>query len=96
MIPSKRPTLGAFVLDGKGTVQLAQYEASKEWASIATPHGLKIGKKSVDYVSDGTKSFYESKANHANMGSTKMVKEILEKILKYHQQHQKWDEQWKD
>ncbi len=85
MIPLKRPTLGAFVLDGKGT----QYEASKEWASIATPHGLKIGKKNVVYVSDGTKSFYESKANHANMGSTKMVKEILEKILKYHQQHQK-------
>ncbi|EPK2240064.1 hypothetical protein MME03_003921, partial [Acinetobacter baumannii] len=60
---------------------MAQYEASKEWASIATPHGLKIGKKNVDYVSDGTKYFYESKANHANMGSTKMVKEILEKIL---------------
>lgn len=89
LIPSKRPTLGAFVLDGKGTVQLAQYEASKEWASIATPHGLKISKKNGGYVSDGTKSFYESKANHANMGSTKMVKEILEKILKYHQQHQK-------
>ncbi|MDC4624670.1 LysM peptidoglycan-binding domain-containing protein [Acinetobacter baumannii] len=89
LIPSKRPTLGAFVLDGKGTVQLAQYEASKEWASIATPHGMKISKKNGGYVSDGTKSFYESKANHANMGSTKMVKEILEKILKYHQQHQK-------
>lgn len=89
LIPSKRPTLGAFVLHGKGTVQLAQYEASKEWASIATPNGLKISKKNGGYVSDGTKSFYESKANHANMGSTKMVKEILENFLKYHQQHQK-------
>lgn len=89
LIPTKRPTLGAFVLKGDGTVQLAQYEASKEWASIATPSGLKISKKNGGYVSDGTKSFYESKANHANLGSTKMVKEILEKILKYHQQHPK-------
>ncbi|WP_336722459.1 LysM peptidoglycan-binding domain-containing protein [Acinetobacter soli] len=89
LIPSKRPILGAFVLQGKGTVQLAQYEASKEWASIATPEGLKISKTNGGYVSDGTKSFYESKANHANQRSTKMVKEILEKIFKYHQQHQK-------
>lgn len=89
LIPTKRPTLGAFVLNGKGTIQSAQYEASKEWASIATPSGLKISEKNGGYVSDGTKSFYESKANHANMGSTKMVKEILGKILNHHQRHQK-------
>jgi len=41
---------------------------------------LKIIKKNGGFLSDGTKYFYKSKANHENMGYIKMVKEIL----KYH------------
>ncbi|MFW1985171.1 LysM peptidoglycan-binding domain-containing protein [Acinetobacter guillouiae] len=89
LIPTKRPILGDFVLKGIGTAKNAQFEAAKEWASVATPEGLAISKKYGGYISDGTKSYYESKANHANPGSTKMVKQILEKIYQYHQQHKK-------
>lgn len=89
LIPTKRPILGDFVLKGIGTAKNAQFEAAKEWASVATPEGLAISKKYGGYISDGTKSYYESKANHANQGSTKMVKQILEKIYQYHQQHKK-------
>jgi LysM repeat protein len=64
----------------------AQYEAAKEWASIATPQGYQISQNCGGHISDGTKSFYESTANHANKKSTEMVKEILEKINQYHQQ----------
>lgn len=32
-----------------------------------------------------TKYYYESTANHAKSSSTKMVKQILEKIYQYHQ-----------
>lgn len=89
LIPTKRPKLGDFVLKGIGTLNNAQFEAAKEWASIATPEGLAISKKYGGYISDGTKSYYESRANHANPESTKMVKQILEKIYQYHQQHKK-------
>ncbi|WP_180038378.1 LysM peptidoglycan-binding domain-containing protein [Acinetobacter sp. YH16052] len=86
LIPSKRPKLGNFVLKGIGNTEDAQYEAAKEWASIATPKGYQISQNCGGHVSDGTKSFYESTANHANKKSTEMVKEILEKINKYHKQ----------
>lgn len=89
LIPTKRPNLGKFVLKGIGTAQNAQFEAAKEWASIATPEGLAISKKYGGYISDGKKSYYESRANHANPDSTKMVKQILDKIYQYHQQHKK-------
>ncbi|CAM4359182.1 LysM peptidoglycan-binding domain-containing protein [Acinetobacter pragensis] len=89
LIPSKRPKLGDFVLKGVGNSKDAQYEAAKEWASIATPQGYKVGKSCGGYVSDGNKSYYESSANHANKNSTKMVKAILEKISQYHQQNKK-------
>ena len=86
LIPSKRPKLGNFVLKGIGNTEDAQYEAAKEWASIATPQGYQISQNCGGHISDGTKSFYESTANHANKKSTEMVKEILEKINQYHQQ----------
>lgn len=60
--------------------------------NIKGVNSLKIIKENGGFLSDWTKYFYKSKANHENMGYTKMVKEFL----KYHQQHQKWDEQWKD
>lgn len=50
--------------------------------NIKGVNSLKIIKENDGFLSDWTKYFYKSKANHANMGSTKMVKEILEKILK--------------
>ena len=87
LIPTKRSDLGKFVLKGIGTTKNAQFEAAKEWASIATPEGLAISEKYGGYISDGTKSYYESKANHANQASTKMVKQILEQIKQYHQEH---------
>lgn len=89
LIPSKRPKLGNFVLKGVGNSKDAQYEVAKEWASIATPQGYKIGESCGGYVSDGYKSYYESSANHANKNSTKMVEKILEKISQYHHQNKK-------
>ena len=69
--------LADYVFKGKGSVDDAMYAASKEWASIAAPKGRRISK---DRISDGTDSYYESKANHASMKSTNAVKAYLLKI----------------
>lgn len=70
-------SLGAFVKEGKGTVDDAQYAASKEWASIAAPNGktIKDGR-----TSDGTLSYYESAANAASQTSSKNLRAILQEI----------------
>jgi hypothetical protein len=70
-------TLAAFVKKGKGTVDDAQLAAAKEWASIAAPNGATIKNGSV---SDGTSSYYESSANHANQSSSKKLRDILVEI----------------
>lgn len=82
--------LARFVLDGKGTFEDAQYAAAQEWASIAAPNGRAItstvktdekGKKTiVKRTSDGTLSYYESAANHANQKSTSNLRAILKEI----------------
>jgi hypothetical protein len=59
--------LARFIKQRIGTVDDAQYAASKEWASIAAPSGLPIKNGTI---SDGTLSYYESSANRANMNST--------------------------
>jgi hypothetical protein len=72
-----RGVLVKFIKQGVGTLDEAQYAASMEWASIATPAGLTIksGK-----ISDGKLSYYESAANSASMNSTNKLKDILFKI----------------
>jgi hypothetical protein len=79
--------LSAFINDGKGSVDGAQYAAAKEWASIAVPAGLpirgytdKAGKYHPGPISNGRMSYYESKANHANMESTNQLRAALEQI----------------
>jgi hypothetical protein len=69
--------LAKFVIEGKGTVENAQYAASQEWASVATSSGCEIRN---GRVSDGTLSYYESAANHANKKSTASLRAILEEI----------------
>jgi hypothetical protein len=69
--------LARFIKSGQGSVDDAQYAASKEWASIATPAGRTIGDGSV---SDGTLSYYESRANRANSESTSLLRNILQEI----------------
>lgn len=66
--------LGAFVRKRKGTIDDAQLAAAQEWASIAAPTGRRI---SDGRISDGSLSYYESSANHANTDSTRMLRDIL-------------------
>jgi LysM repeat protein len=79
--------LEAFINQGKGTVETAQYAAAKEWASIAVPEGLPIngytdkeGQYHPGPISNGRMSYYESKANHANMDSTNQLRIALQQI----------------
>ncbi|WP_052321692.1 SH3 domain-containing protein [Ralstonia sp. A12] len=69
--------LSKFVKKGEGTINDAQYAASKEWASIAVPAGMPIKN---GQVSNGTLSYYSSSANSAFMGPTNKLREILELI----------------
>lgn len=70
--------LAAFVKHGQGEIDDAQYAAAKEWASIAVPKGKTI--KGGITESDGSLSFYESKANHANLQSTSALRKLLQEI----------------
>lgn len=78
----KRPALGAFITKGVGSVEQAQYEMAKEWASIGTPAGLPI--KGGKIISDGYTSYHHGKNNKANVQSTKMTEAILHKIKQWH------------
>jgi len=69
--------LAAFVTKGEGTIDDAQYSASKEWASISVPKGLQIEDGSV---SDGTMSYYQGSANSSSSDSTKKLRDALVKI----------------
>ncbi|CAM2186702.1 hypothetical protein PSAC2689_70005 [Paraburkholderia sacchari] len=66
--------LAAFVKNGVGTADDAQYAAAKEWASIAAPSGRAI---QGGRISDGTQSYYDSSANRAFMPSTNQLRELL-------------------
>jgi hypothetical protein len=70
--------LARFVIDGKGTIDDAQHAAAKEWASIASPSGYKI---KDGRVSNGSLSYHESAANHANKTSSSNLRAILQEIL---------------
>jgi murein DD-endopeptidase MepM/ murein hydrolase activator NlpD len=79
--------LNAFIDSGTGSVDRAQYAAAKEWASIAVPAGMNIaghkdkqGVYDPGPISNGRMSYYESKANHANMDSTNQLRGILQQI----------------
>lgn len=75
-----RGKLANFVKRGGGSIDDAQYAASQEWASIATPKGrVRLGKA----VSDGSQSYYDGPPNFANPESTKMLREVLEEISEY-------------
>jgi LysM repeat protein len=82
--------LEAFINDGKGTVETAQYAAAKEWASIAVPAGLPINghkdKNGVYHpgpISNGRMSYYERPGqNSANMAATNELRELLTQIQK--------------
>ena len=70
--------LAAFIFDGKGGVDDAQYAASKEWASIAAPKGLNI---KDGRISDGTQGYHETIGqNHANPKSSSKLRSILQEI----------------
>jgi LysM repeat protein len=81
--------LAAFVNKGVGTVESAQYAASKEWASIAVPAGLRIGKynpatkqyEATGPISNGRMSFYEKPGqNAASMKATNELQNLLNQI----------------
>lgn len=76
-----RTSIRALIENGNATVDQAMIDASKEWASIALPKGVKnkFGK-----VSDGNIGYHESPTNKANRHSTAKVRTIFEKIKAHH------------
>lgn len=70
-------SLARFIKNGAGTIDDAQYAASKEWASIAAPSGRSIRS---GRISNGNMSYYESAANHSNSVSTRNLRAILQEI----------------
>ncbi len=81
--------LAAFVNNGVGTVESAQYAAAKEWASIAVPAGYRIGQynaatkqyESTGPVSNGRMSYYEKPGqNAANTAATRELRDLLVQI----------------
>lgn len=81
--------LFAFVKKGIGTSESAQYAAAKEWASIAVPAGLRIGKynpvtKQYDPtgpISNGHMSYYEKPGqNSASITATNELRLLLNQI----------------
>ena len=77
LIP-KRKGLNDYLKGGKTSIEQAQYEASKEWASIPVPKGEKTqsGK-----ISDGTMTFYDkNKGNKAKKGHGDKIRTELMNI----------------
>ncbi len=67
--------LADFILHGRGTVDAAQYAASKEWASIGVPAGYR---NTYGVVSNGHTSYYERTGqNAANRGATDALRDFL-------------------
>lgn len=66
--------LGRYLSGGTVTADQAQFAASHEWASIAVPSGYPTLN---GIISDGTMSFYEGPANHANASSTRSLRDFL-------------------
>lgn len=79
----KRPALRDFIMYGRGTVQDAQYDAAREWASIGVPNNECIN--ACKRKSDGYTSFYAGKNNAASRPGTDTVVAILNKIGQWHQ-----------
>ena len=72
--------LAAFIKEGKGTVDQAQYAAAKEWASIGVPKGYK---NKYDVVSNGNLSYYQKEGqNAANSKATQELRTLLISIDK--------------
>jgi hypothetical protein len=81
--------LAAFVRDGRGSVDGAQLAAAQEWASIAVPAGMRIGRWDADRgqyvsggpVSNGRMSYYErAGTNSASMSATNALRALLVEI----------------
>jgi LysM domain len=81
--------LAAFVRDGRGSIDAAQFAAAQEWASIAVPAGMRIGRWDADRgqyvsggpVSDGRMSYYQrAGTNSASMSATNALRELLVEI----------------
>ncbi|MFX1674598.1 hypothetical protein PWR63_20400 [Paraburkholderia sp. A2WS-5] len=71
--------LSAFVENGRGTIDDAQYAAAQEWASISAPQGRPI---QDGRISNGHMSYYQGVANTNNDASTGKLREILNEIDK--------------
>ncbi len=76
-----RKDLSNFLTGKNNDINKAQQILAMIWASIPVPAGMRI---SHGRVSDGTKSYYESRYNKANKESGIMVRAVLEKIQQYH------------
>jgi LysM repeat protein len=81
--------LAAFINKGEGTIDTAQYAAAKEWASIAVPAGLRIGKynpvtkqyEPTGPISNGRMSYYEKPGqNSASAKATSALRDALSNI----------------
>lgn len=72
--------LAAFVKEGRGTIDQAQYAAAKEWASIGVPAGYK---NKYGVVSNGNLSYYQKEGqNAASATATQELRTLLINIDK--------------
>lgn len=59
--PKKRPRLYAYLSGASNDVYAAAYDASQEWASVATPAGYRTRS---GRISDGTLAYYDNSRNN--------------------------------
>jgi len=81
LVSSKRPKIWAYITGKTDDLSGAVLAASMEWASLAAPPGIHIhrkikqknGEQVIDYVTDGTKGYYESSTNHATISANEVA-----------------------
>lgn len=81
LLLGRRPKLANFLKTGQGISQ-AVWELSREWASIATPPGMRRANGSI---ANGNQSYYGDGFNRSNPKSTQMVWTVMRAIEKYYQ-----------
>lgn len=84
LIP-KRKQLHKYLNGGNVSVEHAQYEASKEWASIPVPKGFKT---QTNRISDGSMTYYDKgKGNRAKKGQGERIANELREIRNVSSHH---------
>jgi len=78
LMKTKSPKLYKFLLSGEGSLTDAHYDATREWASIASPAGYPLESKKIG---NGSETYYVlTGVNHASATSTKLLVDLLHDV----------------